>query len=69
MASTASHKEMGRTLPLTATEAAEIAARHGLGLQDAAGLLSLADNATDAERIAARFAAVPRAQSREDTTS
>jgi hypothetical protein len=38
-------------------EAADIAARHGLSLQDAAGLLSLADDAADAERIAARFAA------------
>ena len=42
---------------LTADEAADIAARHGLSLQDAAGLLNLADDADDAERIADRFAA------------
>jgi hypothetical protein len=42
---------------LTADQAADIAARHGLSLQDAAGLLNLADDADDAEHIASRFAA------------
>ena len=40
---------------ITSTEAADIARRHGLTLQDAAGLASLADNAEEAEQIAARF--------------
>lgn len=43
-------------MPLTATEAATIAKRHGLSLTDAAGLLSLADNADEADAIAKRFA-------------
>ena len=43
-------------MPLTAQKAAEIARRNGLSLNDAAGLLSLADNEDDAERIAADFA-------------
>jgi hypothetical protein len=43
-------------LPLTPDDAARIARRHGLTLQDAAGLLTLADHPDDAERIAAAFA-------------
>lgn len=43
-------------MALTANEAAEIAKRHGLTLQDAAGLLTLADTADEADTIAARFA-------------
>lgn len=45
-------------MPITPDEAADIAARHGLSLQDAAGLLSLATDADDADRIASRFATV-----------
>lgn len=40
---------------ITATEAAEIARRHGLSLQDAAGLASLANSTEEAEQLAARF--------------
>jgi hypothetical protein len=44
-------------MPLTPTEAADVARRHGLSLQDAAGLLSMAVDADEADTIAARFAA------------
>lgn len=43
-------------MALTAAEAADIARKHGLTLQDAAGLLALADTADEADTIAARFA-------------
>lgn len=43
-------------MALTPQEAATIASRHGLSLQDAAGLLTLADTPEEAERIAADFA-------------
>lgn len=43
-------------MPITPAEAADVAKRHGLSLQDAAGLLSLADDLADAEAIASRFA-------------
>jgi hypothetical protein len=43
-------------LPITPEEAADIARRHGLTLNDAAGLLNLADDTEDADRIAKRFA-------------
>lgn len=43
-------------MPLTPTEAADVARRHGLSLQDAAGLMTLAQDAVDAETIAKRFA-------------
>jgi len=46
---------------LTADQAAEIAQRHGLTLNDAASLRALADNEADADRIAARFAPEPTA--------
>jgi hypothetical protein len=48
-------------VPITPDEAADIAKRHGLGLQDAAGLLTLATDAKDADRIAARFAEAEKA--------
>lgn len=41
---------------LTAAEAADIARRHGLGLNDAAGLLALADDQESAEALAEKFA-------------
>ena len=44
---------------LTADQAAEIAARHGLTLGDAASLRALADDPDEADRIAARFAVEP----------
>ncbi len=40
---------------LTTDQAAAIARRNGLSLNDAAGLLTLADNEVDAERIAQKF--------------
>ena len=40
---------------ITATEAAEIARRHGLTLQDAAGLAALADSTEEAEKLASDF--------------
>jgi len=43
-------------MPLTPDQAANVARRHGLSLMDAAGLLSLADTETEADRIAASFA-------------
>jgi hypothetical protein len=43
-------------MPLSPDQAATIARRHNLTLQDAAGLLSLADDVDQADRIAARFA-------------
>jgi hypothetical protein len=43
-------------MPLTPEQAAEVAARHGLGIADAASLRSLADDEATADRIAARFA-------------
>ena len=43
-------------MALTPEEAADIARKHGLSMLDAAGLLSLADNAQHADQIAARFA-------------
>lgn len=43
-------------MPLTPSQAADIAKRHGLTLTDAAGLLGLADTAAEADTIAARFA-------------
>lgn len=46
-------------MPLSADEAIEVARRHGLGMSDAVALVSLATDATDADRIAARFAARP----------
>ena len=46
----------GNPLPLTPDAAADIARKHGLSLLDAAGLLSLADDEADADRIAAKFA-------------
>lgn len=44
-------------MTISPTEAADVAKRYGLGLQDAAGLLSLAKDVDDANAIAARFAA------------
>ncbi len=43
-------------MPITADQAATIARRHGLSLMDAAGLLTLADSADQADEIAAKFA-------------
>lgn len=47
----------GEPMPISPSEAATIAHKHGLSLQDAAGLLSLADSTDEADRIAATFAA------------
>jgi hypothetical protein len=44
---------------LTADDAADIAARHGLKIGDAAALRTLADDPDTAERIAAKFAPPP----------
>lgn len=43
-------------MPLSSDEAIEVARRHGLGLNDAVGLMSLAEDVDEAERIAGRFA-------------
>lgn len=43
-------------MPITPTEAADIARKHGLTLSDAAGLAALANTLDEAETIAARFA-------------
>jgi len=43
-------------VPITPTEAADIARKHGLTLSDAAGLAALANTLDEAETIAARFA-------------
>jgi hypothetical protein len=43
-------------MPLSAEQAAEIAARHNLGLADAASLRSLADTPEQADALAGRFA-------------
>ncbi len=43
-------------MPLTAAQAATIAHRHGLSLQDAAALRALADDETSADKIARQFA-------------
>jgi hypothetical protein len=43
-------------MSLTPEQAAEIAARHGLGLADAASLRALADDADQADRLAGQFA-------------
>jgi hypothetical protein len=52
-------------MPIDADTAATVAARHGLSLADAAGLLNLADTPDDADRIAARFANGNEAASRD----
>lgn len=52
-------------MPITPDEAADIARRHGLGLNDAAGLMNLANDADDAERIASRFAGTGPDEARE----
>jgi hypothetical protein len=49
--------EGGPDTVLTAEQAAEVARRHGLSLQDAAALRVLADDPQVADRIAGRFAA------------
>lgn len=61
-------------MPLTPDQAAAIARRHGLTLHDAAGLLTLASDEADAERIAALFAGTSeadaeRAQARDYTAA
>jgi hypothetical protein len=43
-------------MPLDPETAARIAARHGLGLADAASLRGLTDDPDEADRLAARFA-------------
>lgn len=43
-------------MPITPGQAAAVARRHGLSLQDAAGLVALADTAEEADRLAAGFA-------------
>jgi hypothetical protein len=43
-------------MSLTPEQAAEIAARHGLGLADAASLRALADDPDQADRLAGQFA-------------
>lgn len=52
-------------MPITPTEAAEVARRHGLSLHDAAGLVSLAADVDDANAIAARFAAAEGSENAE----
>lgn len=42
-------------MALTADQAAEVARRHGLTLNDAAALMTLADDETSADRLAASF--------------
>lgn len=45
-------------MPITSAEAAEIAARHGLSLGDAAALQRLADTTDEADDLAGQFANV-----------
>ena len=48
-------------MAITPQQAADVARQHGLTLQDAAGLVSLATDVQDANEIAARFASAESA--------